>query len=65
MGHRIRHYEPGVYYYEVVAKCCGDEMLFRPDPMTLGLIAVAVRVHGVARVVRGSTRDQEHDRLAV
>ena len=42
MGHRIRHYEPGVYYYEVVAKCCGDEMLFRPDPMALGLIAVAL-----------------------
>lgn len=42
MGHRIRHYEPGVYYYEVVAKCCGDEMQFRPDPMALGLIAVAL-----------------------
>jgi len=43
MGHRIRHYEPGVYYYEVVAKCCGDEMLFRPDPMALGLIALALQ----------------------
>ena len=30
-----------------------------------GKATVDVRVHGVARVIRGSTRDQEHDRLAV
>jgi REP element-mobilizing transposase RayT len=55
MGHRIRHYEPGVYYYEVVAKCCGDEMLLRPDPMALGLIALALsiacREHPCIRVI--------------
>lgn len=55
MGHPIRHYEPGVYYYEVVAKCCGDEMLMRPDPMALALIALALSIackeHPAIRVV--------------
>ena len=42
MGHRIRHYQPGVYAYEIIGKCCGDEMLMRPSPMALALIALAL-----------------------
>lgn len=55
MGHPIRHYPPGVHTYEVVAKCCGDEMLMRPSPMALGLIALALseacKEHPSIRVV--------------
>ncbi len=44
MGHRIRYYAPGVRYYEVVGKCCGDEMLMRPDPAAVALTALALSV---------------------
>ena len=42
MGHHIRHYQPGVYAYEIIGKCCGDEMLMRPSPMAIALIALAL-----------------------
>ncbi|MFO0710484.1 MAG: hypothetical protein U0353_11630 [Sandaracinus sp.] len=55
MGHRIRHYAPGIHYYEVVAKCCGDERLMRPDPTATGHIALALsaacKKHGCIRVI--------------
>ena len=42
MAHRIRWFRPGVLYYEIVIKCCGDEMLMRPDPLAVFLIAKAL-----------------------
>ncbi len=39
---RIRWYPPGIRYYEVVFKCAGDEMLMRPDPRAVFLIARAI-----------------------
>jgi REP element-mobilizing transposase RayT len=55
MGHPIRHYQPGVHTYEVIAKCCGDEMLMRPSPMGVALMALALseacKEHPCIRVV--------------
>jgi len=42
MGHRIRYYPPGVTCFEVVVKCVGDEMLMRPDPLAVFIIAQAL-----------------------
>ncbi len=44
MGHRIRWWAPGVRYYEIVAKCCGDEMLMRPDPLAVFLLGLALAI---------------------
>jgi hypothetical protein len=43
----------------------GYKMSRRQVQEMLADVLGIVRVHGVARVIRGSTRDQEHDRLAV
>ena len=40
----VRWYAPGVRYYEVVQKCAGDEMLMRPDALTVFLIGVALAI---------------------
>lgn len=42
MARRLRWWVPGVRYYEVVTKCCGDEMLLRPDPFTVFITALAL-----------------------
>jgi len=42
MSRRIRWYHPQVRYYEVTLKCAGDEMLMRPDPHAVFLIARAI-----------------------
>lgn len=42
MPRRIRWFPATVRYYEVVIKCVGDEMLMRPDPRTVFLIAQAL-----------------------
>lgn len=43
MVHPVRWFPPGVRFYSVVIKCCGDAMLMRPDPRAVFLIAQALR----------------------
>ncbi len=42
MAHPIRYYPPGVHFYEVAVKCVGDQMLMRPDPLAVFVIAQAL-----------------------
>lgn len=44
MGRRLRWWAPGVRYYEVVTKCCGDEMLMRPDAWSVFITALALAI---------------------
>lgn len=42
MARPIRWYPPGVRFYDVVCKCSDDQMLMRPDPMCVFLLALAL-----------------------